>query len=77
MPRQRGRARDRTPAATGRPNRATAAFSLGLVVSAGIHVGRILDRRGPRAVTTAGSALGVLGVLIVAAAPDLPVSIAG
>ncbi|GHB78058.1 hypothetical protein GCM10010377_80320 [Streptomyces viridiviolaceus] len=38
----------------------TAAFSLGLVVSAlaGIRVGRILDRRGPRTVMTTGSVLG-------------------
>jgi MFS family permease len=67
-------------AATGWPAGATtAAFSLGLVVSAlaGIRVGRILDRRGPRAVMTAGSVLGVISVLIVAAAPNLPVFIAG
>jgi hypothetical protein len=47
--------------ATGWPAGATtAAFSLGLVVSAlaGIRVGRILDRRGPRTRMTAGSALG-------------------
>ncbi|MFD3742730.1 MFS transporter [Streptomyces sp. NPDC058629] len=57
----------------------TAAFSLGLVVSAlaGIRVGRILDRRGPRTVMTAGSVLGVISVLIVATAPNLPVFIAG
>ncbi|MDQ0810250.1 MFS family permease [Streptomyces sp. B3I7] len=57
----------------------TAAFSLGLVVSAlaGIRVGRILDRRGPRAVMTVGSVLGVISLLIVAAAPNLPAFIAG
>ncbi|MEU0896614.1 MFS transporter [Streptomyces massasporeus] len=57
----------------------TAAFSLGLVVSAiaGIHVGRILDRRGPRTVMTAGSALGVVSLLIVAAASNLSAFIAG
>ncbi|MFI8287332.1 MFS transporter [Streptomyces albidoflavus] len=67
-------------AATGWPAGATtAAFSLGLVVSAlaGIRVGHILDRRGPRAVMTAGSVLGVISLLIVAAAPNLPLFIAG
>ncbi|WP_081239052.1 MFS transporter [Streptomyces viridosporus] len=66
--------------ATGWPAGATtAAFSLGLVVSAlaGIRVGRILDRRGPRTVMTAGSVLGVVSLLIVAAAPNVPVFIAG
>ncbi len=57
----------------------TAAFSLGLVVSAlaGIRIGRILDRRGPRAVMTAGSAVGTTSLLIVATAPNLPVFFAG
>ncbi len=57
----------------------TAAFSLGLLTSglAGIRVGRILDRRGPRAVMTIGSALGVTSLLVVATAPDLPVFFAG
>ncbi|WP_399495314.1 MFS transporter [Streptomyces sp. P9(2023)] len=52
---------------------ATAAFSLALLVSAvaGIPVGRILDRRGPRAVMTAGSVLGTLALLVMAAAPNL------
>ncbi|MFD1662803.1 MFS transporter [Streptomyces caeni] len=62
--------------ATGWPAGATtAAFSLGLVVSAiaGLRIGRILDRRGPRAVMTIGSALGTAGLLIVATAPGLPV----
>ncbi|MBK5992658.1 MFS transporter, partial [Streptomyces sp. MBT58] len=66
--------------ATGWPaGTTTAAFSLGLVVSAlaGIRVGRILDHRGPRAVMTAGSALGVTSLLIVATAPNLPLFIAG
>ncbi|MFD3851914.1 MFS transporter, partial [Streptomyces microflavus] len=66
--------------ATGWPAGATtAAFSFGLVVSAlaGIRVGRILDHRGPRAVMTAGSALGVTSLLIVATAPNLPLFIAG
>ncbi|MCP3758892.1 MFS transporter [Streptomyces sp. TBY4] len=54
---------------------ATAAFSLALLVSAiaGIPIGRILDRRGPRAVMTAGSALGTLALLVIAAAPNLTV----
>ncbi|WP_434100750.1 MFS transporter [Streptomyces pharetrae] len=67
-------------AATGWPAGATtAAFSLGLVVSAlaGIRVGRILDRRDPRAVMTAGPVLGPISLLIVAAAPNLPVFFAG
>ncbi|MDQ0601974.1 MFS family permease [Streptomyces canus] len=60
--------------ATGWPVGATtAAFSAALLVSAftGIRVGRIIDRRGPRAVMTAGSVLGVFSILIVAAAPNL------
>ncbi|TQJ52852.1 MFS transporter [Streptomyces sp. SLBN-115] len=57
----------------------TAAFSLALVVSAlaGIRVGRILDQRGPRLVMTAGSVLGALSLVIVAAAPDPAVFFAG
>ncbi|MFJ5728935.1 MFS transporter [Streptomyces paradoxus] len=52
----------------------TAAFSAALLVSAltGIPVGRILDRRGPRAVMTAGSLIGVIAVLAIAHAPNLP-----
>ncbi|MFC9291334.1 MFS transporter, partial [Streptomyces sp. NPDC057052] len=66
--------------ATGWPAGATtAAFSLALVVSAlaGIRVGRILDQRGPRAVMTIGSVLGVISLMIVAAAPSLAVFTAG
>lgn len=50
------------------------AFSTGAVTAAlaGIVVGRLIDARGPRAVMTAGSVLGVLGALAVAAAPNLP-----
>ncbi len=50
----------------------TGAFSAALLVSAlaGIPVGRILDRRGPRAVMTVGSVLGVLSVLVIAWAPN-------
>lgn len=57
----------------------TAAFSAGQLVSAGVGVavGRRLDRRGPRAVMTAGSALGVLAVLVIATAPNLTWFFAG
>ena len=50
------------------------AFSTGAVVSAGtgIVVGRLIDRRGPRLVMTAGSVVGVVALLAVAAAPSLP-----
>ncbi|MFZ3498270.1 MFS transporter [Streptomyces sp. 5.8] len=56
-------------------NAATAAFSLALLVSAiaGIPIGRILDRRGPRAVMTAGSVLGTIALLVIATAPNLAV----
>ncbi|MEV6782411.1 MFS transporter [Streptomyces sp. NPDC051098] len=52
---------------------ATAAFSAALLISAvaAIPVGRILDRRGPRAVMTCGSVLAVASVLAIAAAPNL------
>nr|WP_234380788.1 MFS transporter [Streptomyces sp. CMB-StM0423] len=55
------------------PTATTAAFSAALLVSAlaGIPLGRVLDRRGPRAVMTAGSALGVTAVAALAAAPNL------
>jgi MFS family permease len=51
----------------------TAAFSGALLISAlaAIPVGRILDRRGPRAVMTTGSVLAVASVLAIAAAPNL------
>ncbi|OEJ21329.1 MFS transporter [Streptomyces agglomeratus] len=57
----------------------TAAFSGALLVSAlaGIPIGRILDRRGPRTVMTTGSILAVLALLTIAAAPNLPVFTAG
>ncbi|WP_326718840.1 MFS transporter [Streptomyces sp. NBC_00243] len=50
----------------------TAAFSAALLTSAfaGIPVGRILDRRGPRAVMTTGSLLAVASILTIAAAPN-------
>src|SRR5262245_47516186 len=49
------------------------AFSAGLLVSAvaGAGVGRLLDRFGPRPVMTTGSLVGVLGLLLVASAPNL------
>ncbi|MFD9354439.1 MFS transporter [Streptomyces sp. NPDC060031] len=60
-------------------NAATGAFSLALIVSAvaGIPIGRILDRRGPRAVMTTGSVIGTLAILLIAAAPNLPVFTCG
>lgn len=56
--------------------RLTAAFSLGLVVSAvpGIGVGRWLDRHGPRWLMTAGPALAAVSVVGVALAQSLPAS---
>jgi len=61
------------------PTATTAAFSGALLVSAlvGIPVGRILDRRGPRAVMTTGSALGTVAVLALACAPNLALFTAG
>ncbi|UXY30886.1 MFS transporter [Streptomyces sp. HUAS TT20] len=61
-------------AATGWSTTATtAAFSGALLISAltGIPVGRILDRRGPRAVMTTGSVLGAVALLAIAHAPNL------
>lgn len=57
----------------------TAAFSLALLVSAaaGIPVGRILDRHGPRGVMTAGSCLACLALAAVAAAGSPAVFAAG
>ena len=43
-----------------------------LAALAGLWVGRHLDRHGPRRLMTVGSALGVLAVLGLAAAPTLP-----
>jgi MFS family permease len=53
----------------------TGAFSAGLLVSAaaGILVGRILDRTGPRSLMIGGSLVGVLALAGVAVAPNLPV----
>lgn len=49
-------------------------FSTGALVSAvaGVAVGRIIDRYGPRRVMTTGSVLGVLAVVAIASAPTLP-----
>ena len=57
----------------------TAAFSTGLMVSAaaGIPVGRMLDRYGPRPVMTGGSLLAVPALVLVALAPNLAVFFAG
>ncbi|MEQ4206813.1 MFS transporter [Actinopolymorpha sp. B9G3] len=51
----------------------TAAFSVSQVVAAfaGIPVGRLLDRVGPRPVMTAGSVLAAPSVVAIAAAPNL------
>lgn len=61
------------------PTAVLGAFSAGLVVSAvlGISVGGIIDRHGPRAVMTAGSALTLPAVGLVALAPTYPVFLAG
>ncbi|MFL0412056.1 MFS transporter [Microbacterium paludicola] len=50
----------------------TSLFSAGLIASAlvGVPVGRRLDRHGPRAIMTLGSAVGSAGLAIVALAPD-------
>lgn len=52
----------------------TAAFSAGLLVSAvaGIYVGRILDRTGPRRLMIGGSLIGAVALVLIAVAPNLP-----
>ena len=57
------------------PTAITAAFSLGQLATAlaGIPVGRILDRVGPRTIMTAGSVLAVPALVLIALAPTLPV----
>ena len=57
----------------------TGAFSAGSLTGAlaGIAVGRVLQRRGPRLVMTAGSALGAAAVAVVALAPTYPVFVLG
>ena len=56
-----------------------AAFTLGQVIAAlaGIGVGRVLDRHGPRWLMTGGSVLAVLSLLVVASAGTLPGFLAG
>jgi MFS family permease len=56
------------------PATVTAAFSLGLIVSAlvGIPAGRWLDRFGPRLLMTAGSVIAVPAVIGIASAPTVP-----
>ncbi|MGI6872385.1 MULTISPECIES: MFS transporter [Amycolatopsis] len=56
------------------PGTITLAFSAGLLVAAvaGIPVGRLLDRYGPRPVMTAGSALAAVALVLVATAPSRP-----
>lgn len=57
----------------------TLSFSSGLIASAaaGVFVGRWLDERGPRLIMTVGSIVGPIGLLVVAAAPDLVVFTTG
>ena len=58
---------------------ATTAFSTGLLVSAvaGILVGRLLDRHGPRPVMTAGSVVAVPALIVIGLAPNPAVFLAG
>ncbi|MDN5834030.1 MFS transporter [Brevibacterium sp.] len=51
----------------------TAALSVGLIVSAlaGIRVGRLLDAHGPRTLMSLGTVIGIVALLLVAAAPNL------
>ncbi|MQA94325.1 MAG: MFS transporter, partial [Streptosporangiales bacterium] len=53
---------------------AMAAFSTGAITSAlaGVVVGRLIDAHGPRPVMTGGAVLGVVALLAIAAAPNLP-----
>jgi len=43
-----------------------------VAAAAGLWVGRRIDSHGPRSVMTAGSCLGVVAVVLIAAAPNLP-----
>ncbi|WP_166778681.1 MFS transporter [Curtobacterium salicis] len=56
----------------------TTAFSAGLILSAaaGIPVGRLMDRAGPRMAMTVGTAVGAAGLVAVAVAPSFPLFIA-
>ncbi|HCG54765.1 MULTISPECIES: MFS transporter [Brevibacterium] len=51
----------------------TAALTMGLIVSAlaGVRVGRLLDSHGPRALMSLGTVIGIVALLLVAAAPNL------
>ncbi|MDN5636287.1 MAG: MFS transporter, partial [Brevibacterium sp.] len=51
----------------------TAALTVGLIVSAlaGVRVGRLLDSHGPRALMSLGTVIGIVALLLVAAAPNL------
>ena len=53
----------------------TAAFSAALLLSAvaGILVGRVIDRRGPRVVMTGGAVLGAVALVVIAVAANLVV----
>lgn len=52
----------------------TGSFSAGLLVSAlaGIPVGRILDRSGPRTLMVTGSLIGVMALVLAGLSPNLP-----
>ncbi|WP_205414141.1 MFS transporter [Amycolatopsis thermalba] len=56
------------------PSTITLAFSAGLLVAAGagIPLGRMIDRYGPRLVMTAGSVLAAVALVLVATAPSRP-----
>jgi MFS family permease len=56
----------------------TTAFSAGLILSAaaGIPVGRLMDRAGPRLAMTVGTVVGAAGLVAVAVAPSFPLFIA-
>ena len=51
----------------------TAALTVGLIVSAlaGVRVGRLLDSHGPRTLMSLGTVIGIVALLLVAAAPNL------
>ncbi|MGB0100373.1 MAG: MFS transporter [Nocardioides sp.] len=57
----------------------TAAFSAGSLFGAlvGVLVGRVLQRRGPRIVMAAGSALGAAAIALVGLAPSYPIFVLG
>jgi MFS family permease len=61
------------------PSSIAGGFSLGLLTAAGagIGVGRLLDRRGPHLVMTAGSVTATAAIVVVAMAPNLTTFIAG